>query len=66
MSDQIKIVVKLISKKHVKAFALACAEHRAHRFNRVGGEFYLRCEAHLKEFIRQHVHRLPSKGKTIN
>jgi len=66
MSDGIKIVVKLISKKHVKAFALACAERRAHRFNRVGSEFYIRCEAHLKEFIRQQVHCLPSKGKTIN
>ena len=57
--------VKLINKKHVKQFALACAEPRAHKFTRVSGEFYIRCEAHLKEFIRQDVHHLPSKGKTI-
>jgi hypothetical protein len=31
----------------------------------VGGEFFIRCEANLKEFIRNEVRRLPSKGKTI-
>ena len=66
MSDAIKVTVKLVSRKHVKAFALACAERRSHRFTRVGGEFYIKCEAHLKEFIRQYVHCLPSRGKTIN
>ncbi len=64
MSTGIK--VKLISKKHVKLFALAMAEKRAHRFNRVSGEFYVRCEAKLKDFIRDYVHGLPSVGKTIN
>ena len=63
MSAAIK--VKLTSKKHVRAFALAMAKSRAHRFTRVGGEFFMRCEAHLKEFIRNEVRRLPSKGKTI-
>ena len=57
--------MSLINKKHVKAFALACAEKRAHKFTRVGGEFLLKCEASTKEFIRQYVHHLPSKGKTI-
>ena len=33
---------------------------------RVGGDFYIKCEADLKEFIRSYVRRLPSKGKTIN
>jgi hypothetical protein len=57
---------KLISRKHVKAFALMIAEKRFHRFTRVGGDFYIKCEAYLKEFIRSYVARLPSRGKTIN
>jgi hypothetical protein len=60
------IKTKLISRKHVKAFALMVAEKRFHRFTRVGGDFYIKCEGNLKEFIRSHVERLPSKGKTIN
>jgi hypothetical protein len=64
MSAEIK--VKLVSKKHVKQFALDMAKStRAHTFTRVGGEFYIACEAALKEFIRNHIRRLPSKGKTI-
>jgi len=59
------VKVKLISKKHVKQFALDMAKTRAHKFSRVGGDFFVACEAHLKEFIRDHVSRLPSKGKTI-
>ena len=62
MSD---IKTKLISKKHVKQFALDMAKTRAHKFTRVGGEFFIKCEANLKEFIRGYVSRLPSKGKTI-
>ena len=57
--------VKLINRKHVKLFALSMAEARAHRFTRVGDEFFIKCEANLKEFIRNHVQRLPSRGKTI-
>jgi hypothetical protein len=49
----------------VKALALEIAAKRAHRFTRDGGEFLVKCEANLKEFIRNHVGRLPSKGKTI-
>ena len=60
------IKTKLISRKDVKAFALLIAEKRFHRFSRVGGDFYIKCEADLKEFIRSYVARLPSKGKTIN
>ena len=59
------IKTKLISRKHVKAFALLIAEKRFHRFTRVGGDFYVRCEGNLREFIRSYVARLPSKGKTI-
>ena len=56
----------LINKSHVKQFALAVAKNRSHKFTRVGSDFYIECEANLKEFIRQQVQRLPSKGKTIN
>jgi hypothetical protein len=58
--------VHLINKKHVKQFALEMAKSRAHKFSRVGGDFLLLCEGNLKAFIRGHVQRLPSKGKTIN
>jgi hypothetical protein len=63
MSAEVK--TKLISRKHVKAFALAMAQRRAHQFTRVGGDFFIKAEAHLKEFIRNYVGSLPSKGKTI-
>lgn len=56
---------KLISRKHVKAYALCCAKVREHKFTRVGGEFLIKVEANVKEFIRDYVRRLPSKGKTI-
>ena len=56
---------KLISRKHVKDYALAVASQRAHQFTRVGGEFFIKVEANTKVFIRSYVGRLPSKGKTI-
>ena len=63
MSAEMK--TRLISRKHVKDFALTVAAHRTHKFTRAGGKFFLKAEAHLKEFIRSDVQRLPSKGKTI-
>lgn len=57
---------KLISRKHVKDFALSVVKARAYKFTRVGGEFFIRCEANVKEFMRNYVQRLPSKGKTLN
>ena len=59
------IKTPLLNRSKVKRFALDMASNRAHKFTRVGGEFFLKCEANLKEFIRGYVHRLPSKGKTI-
>ncbi len=59
------VKVRLINRKHVKEFALEMAKRRAHKFTRVGGEFFLKCEGNLKEFIRNQVQRHPSKGKTI-
>ncbi len=55
----------LINRSKVKQFALEMAKGRAHKFTRVGGDFLIKCEGQLKEFIRNYVHRLPSKGKTI-
>jgi hypothetical protein len=55
----------LINKKHVKLFALEMAKSRHHKFTRVGGDFFIKCEGQLKEFVRDYVRRLPSKGKTI-
>ena len=63
MSADIK--TRLISRKHVKDYALFVAKGRAHQFTRVGGDFYLKCQGQLKVFIRKYVSRLPSKGKTI-
>ena len=56
---------KLISRKYVKDFALAMAKSRTHQFTRVGGEFFIKVEANVKEFIRHYVRSVPSKGKTI-
>jgi hypothetical protein len=56
----------LLNKRQVKRFALdAAANTRAHKFTRVGSEFYAQCEANLRQFITNYVKRLPSKGKTI-
>jgi hypothetical protein len=55
----------LINRTKVKEFALEMAKHRAHKFTRVGSEFFIKCEVNLKTFIRSQIHSLPSKGKTI-
>ena len=56
----------LINRSKVKKFALEMAKGRAHKFTRVGSEFFIKCEGNLKEFIRNQVHSLPSKVKTID
>jgi len=60
-----RVIVRLISRKHVREFALEMAKTRAHKFTRVGGDFFLKCEGQLKAFIRSEVQRHPSVGKTI-
>ena len=55
----------LINRSKVKEFALEMAKHRAHKFTRVGSGFFIKYEANLRTFIRNQVHSLPSKGKTI-
>ena len=57
--------MSLLNKRQVKAYALAQAQQRAHKFTRVGSTFYVRCDANLRLFIRGYLHRLPSKGKAI-
>jgi hypothetical protein len=57
--------MSLLNRKHVRMHALASAKQRTHQFTRVGDEFFIKCEANLKEFIRGYVRSLPSKGKTI-
>ena len=59
------VQTKLINRKHVRQFALDAAKSRAHKFTRVGGEFYIKCEANLRQFIRNQIHSLPCVGKTI-
>jgi hypothetical protein len=55
----------MINGRKVKLFALEMAKSRAHKFTRVSSEFYDKCEANLREFIRNQVQRHPSVGKTI-
>ena len=55
----------LLNRRQVKLYTLHRARLRAHTFTRVGNDFYSKCEARLREFIQNYVHRLPSKGKTI-
>ena len=55
----------LLNKRQVREFTLAQARLRAHKFTRGGNDFYVKCEAHLREFIRNQVHRHPSVGRTI-
>jgi hypothetical protein len=57
--------VILLNRKQVRQFALEMAKHRAHRFTRVGGGFFLKCEGQLKAFIRSEVQRHPSVGRTL-
>jgi hypothetical protein len=55
----------LLNRSKVRQFALAMAADRHHKFTRVGDEFFTRCEAQLKNHIRDQVQRLPSVGRTI-
>ena len=63
MSAEVK--TPLIKRSHVRKFTLDAAKSRTHKFTRVGGEFYIKCEANLRQFIRNQVHSLPCVGKTI-
>jgi hypothetical protein len=55
----------LINRKAVKGYAIKVAAERHHSFTRVGEEFLDKAEGFLRQFIRGHISRLPSKGATI-
>ena len=60
-----RVRVRLLNRKNVREFALEMAKHLAHKFTRVGGDFFLKCEGQLKAFTRSEVQRHPFVGKTI-
>ncbi len=60
-----RATVRLINRKHVREFALEMAKSRAHKFTRVGDDFFLKCEGQLKAYIRSEVQRHPSVGRTL-
>ena len=45
----------LINRAKVKQLALACAQNRAKKFTRVGGDFYLSCQSVLMNHINARV-----------
>ena len=55
----------LINKRAVKRFALDASQTRHHKFTRVSDDFFARIEGIVRKSIKEHVHRLPSVGKTI-
>ena len=55
----------LINKRAVKRFALDASQTRHHKFTRVSEDFFVRIEGIVRKSIKEHVHRLPSVGKTI-
>ena len=57
--------MSLLNKANVKKYALAKAEHRAHKLTRVSAELYDAAEAVLRDWIETQVERQPSFGKTI-
>jgi len=58
-------VSTLVNKQAVRRYAMKVASERHHRFTRIGRELYEKAEGVLRQFIRDHVHRLPSSGRTI-
>lgn len=56
----------LVNKQAVKRFALDASAVRHHKFTRVSDEFVVRMEGIVRKSIKEHVHRLPSVGKTIH
>lgn len=55
----------LLNRAKVKALALACAQQRARKFNRVSNDFYVGVEASLRNVIIQRVAKHPSLGLTL-
>lgn len=55
----------LLNRTNVKKFALAMAENRAHKFERVSAEFLDKAEGALRKWAADYVRSLPSVSKTI-
>jgi hypothetical protein len=55
----------LINRAKVKSLALHAAQQRARKFTRVGGDFYLKANAALSNFVVHYVANHPSVGVTI-
>ena len=56
----------LINRGRLRRLALDAAGQRHHRFTRVSKEFHQTAEAHLRAWVWEYIHGLPSKGKTIH
>jgi len=57
--------VSLLNKKRCKELALELAGKRAHKFTRVAPSFLESIERKISVWMLEHIHQLPSKGKTI-
>lgn len=55
----------LINKSNVKKLALACAQQRARKFDRVGKDFYIAINAAVSNAVTSRVASHPSVGKTL-
>lgn len=55
----------LINRAKVKDLALACAQHRARKFNRVGKEFYAAINQAAYQAVINRVASHPSVGVTL-
>lgn len=55
----------LINRAKVKDLALACAQHRARKFTRVGGGFYKAINQAVYQAVLNRVASHPSVGVTL-
>ena len=59
--------MELLNKTAVRKYILAVArESRYHEFTQVSNMSYQKLDAHLRNYIRDQIERLPSVGKTVN
>lgn len=57
--------MSLLNKKAVKQFTVDYAKATRPKFTRVSAEFLVYIEGVVKEKIKNHIHTLPSVGKTV-
>ena len=56
---------RYITRAHCKDAALKAAEKKAHKFTRVGDEFFVWLDGVVARAIAERVQSQPSKGQTI-